>query len=143
MKTHYFVLTTEHDQVICTIQNNGCSQQFKEAIEEAFKEHYTLKFAEAQGPVNVNNFIGLEQQLTLTGKDDDGHKLTDTINIISVHLYGNPQPVYQVVNKSGNPAGREGNQDAIFLSEEQAQAHIDFLVEDCALNGLHFFTTTL
>lgn len=51
--------------------------------------------------------------------------------------------IYQVVNKHGNPAGREGNEDAIFLYKEKAQEHINFLVNICGLYDGGFKINTL
>lgn len=48
------------------------------------------------------------------------------------------RPIYQVITKSGNPASREGNDEAIFLDEEKAQEHINFLIEDCGLDDMEF-----
>lgn len=46
--------------------------------------------------------------------------------------------IYQVVNEFGNPASREGNDEAIFLDIEKAKEHIEFLINDCGLNDVEF-----
>lgn len=46
--------------------------------------------------------------------------------------------IYQVQNESGNPASREGNEEAIFLSLEKAQEHINFLHDECGLTDMSF-----
>lgn len=46
--------------------------------------------------------------------------------------------IYQVQNLSGNPASREGNEDAIFLEVEYAEAHVRYLHEDCGLSDIEF-----
>lgn len=60
--------------------------------------------------------------------------------------------IYQVQNETGNPASREGNEEAIFLDPEKAQGHIDFLYNECGLDDMtfkiveigksHYFTLT-
>lgn len=48
--------------------------------------------------------------------------------------------IYQVLNRSGNPASYDDNinPDALFLKEEQAHEYIEFLRTECNLEGEDF-----
>lgn len=137
MKTHYFTVTDEDGRTAGVIQANN-SKDLESLLMDLTIEHHVCDDATLPHSLLINDFIGADKTVTIECAIDNEEPIYYDMRLESVLVYGNKpsqeNSFYQVQNKSGNPASTFTNQDAIFLTQNDATAYVSYLVGECDLN---------